>query len=134
MGLSITALVGTGIVLNYKRNQLNPAGAPERVRLQLEARNINYDDTTGVLVADHAQWRDIFEGDTPDTATYLDLGKIQLFYITVALVLGYGIAVANLFTGVDVHTGVTALPAIDKGFVALLAISHAGYLTTKAAS
>jgi hypothetical protein len=134
MGLSITTLAGTGIVLNYKQNQLNPAGAPERVRLQLEARNINYDDTTGVLVADRAQWRDIFEGDTPDTATYLDLGKIQLFYITVALVLGYAIAVGNLFTGVDVHTGVTTLPAIDKGFVALLAISHAGYLTTKAAS
>ena len=32
-----------------------------------------------MLVANRAQWRDIFEGDTPDTATYLDLGKIQLF-------------------------------------------------------
>jgi hypothetical protein len=49
-------------------------------------------------------------------------------------VLGYGIAVANLFTGVDVHTAVTALPGIDEAFVALLAISHAGYLTTKAVS
>ena len=67
-------------------------------------------------------------------SSYLDLGKIQLFYVTVALVLGYGIAVANLFTGVDVQGGVTALPEIDQAFVALLAISHVGYLTTKAAS
>jgi hypothetical protein len=133
MGISVTSLVGTGVVLNQKLNQ-ESGPAPERVRLNLEARDVGIaDDSTGVLKADRALLRDVFEGDTPETATYLDLGKIQLFYITVALVLGYGIAVADMFASVA-NTTITELPAIDEAFVGLLAISHAGYLTAKAAS
>jgi hypothetical protein len=134
MGLSITSLVGTGVVLNHKLNQTS-GGAPEQVKETLAARNVDIDDdSTGVLKTKHALFRDVFEGDTPDSATYLDLGKIQLFYITVALVLGYGIALADMFAAVDAKTVITELPSIDAAFVALLGLSHAGYLTTKAAA
>jgi hypothetical protein len=135
MGISITSLAGTGLVLNAKGNQTNPGGAPADVAATLTAREIPIaDDKTGVMKLETASFRDLFEGDTPESATYLDLGKIQMFYITVALVLGYGIAVGALFSGFGGTSDITSLPSLDEAFVALLGISHAGYLTTKAAS
>jgi hypothetical protein len=110
MGISVTSLAGARIVLSVK--QSNDSAAVYKGRL--------------------ARWRDLFEGDTAQTAHALDLGKIQMFYITIALVLGYGIALATGFA--DVTGGIGSLPALDQAFVVLLAISHAGYLTTKAAS
>jgi K+-sensing histidine kinase KdpD len=134
MGISITSLAGTGVVLNVKRNQPSN-GMPDDVKTMLEARDVPVaDDTTGVIKLEKASFRDVFEGDTPQSATYLDLGKIQMFYITIALVLGYGIAVGAVFSSFDGSADITSLPSIDEGFVALLGISHAGYLTTKAAS
>jgi hypothetical protein len=134
MGISITSLAGTGLVLNVKRNQPSN-GMPDDVKTMLEARDIPVaDDTTGVIKLEKASFRDVFEGDTPESATYLDLGKIQMFYITIALVLGYGIAVGAVFSSFDGSADITSLPSIDEAFVALLGISHAGYLTTKAAS
>jgi hypothetical protein len=78
------------------------------------------------------RWSDLFRGDTNQTAGSLDLGKIQMFYITIALVLGYGIVVAAKFA--HVKQGISSLPELDQAFVVLLAISHAGYLTLKGAS
>jgi hypothetical protein len=134
MGISITSLAGTGLVLNVKRSQTSD-GTPGDVKTTLAARDVPIaDDATGVIKLDKASFRDVFEGDTPESATYLDLGKIQMFYITIALVLGYGIAVGAMFSSFDGSADITSLPSIDEAFVALLGISHAGYLTTKAAS
>jgi hypothetical protein len=110
MGISIGSLAGAKVVLAVKEN--NNPGA--------------------VLKTGSPGWSDLFQGDTIDTANSLDLGKMQLFYITIALVLGYGIVVATGFA--HVTDKIDSLPALDQSFVALLAISHAGYLTTKAAS
>jgi hypothetical protein len=110
MGISVGSLVGAKIVLAVKESN----------------------DPTAVYKSPAARWGDLFQGDTPETAGSLDLGKIQLFYITIALVLGYAIVVATGFA--HVTSKIESLPQLDQAFVALLAISHAGYLTTKAAS
>lgn len=132
MGISISSLIGTGIVLTYKAAQA-PVAPPPDVQAEFDARGVATAPEGRVLYANDAWWRDIFQGDTTETGAYLDLGKIQMFYITIALVLGYGIAVGSMFSGVTTQ-GVTSLPDLDQAFVALLAISHAGYLTTKATS
>jgi hypothetical protein len=133
MGISLTSLAGAKLVLDHKQNQPNTTGVPSRVIEQLTQRDVAFDATTRVLYASRAQVRDIFEGDTPDSATFLDLGKIQLFYVTLALVAGYAIAVGDLFSRAKVGQPIASLPGLDRSFVALLALSHAGYLTTKAA-
>ena len=130
MGISIGSLLGTKIVLGYKQDQhgivLGPADAvPLTVASDATLRS-------AVYKAPVAQWRDVFEGDTAEGVGSLDLSKVQMFYITVALVLGYGIAVASGFAHSE--SGIGSLPQLDQAFVALLAISHAGYLTSKAAS
>jgi hypothetical protein len=114
MGISIGSLAGAKIVLAVKESKNPPGAEPAVVKSQ------------------SPRWSDLFQGDTPETADSLDLGKIQMFYITIALVLGYGIVVAAKFA--HVKGGISTLPNLDPAFVALLAISHAGYLTTKAAS
>jgi hypothetical protein len=121
MGISIGSLAGAKVVLAVKESK-NGATLPDDPLANPSA----------VVKSPFAQWSDLFQGDTKETAGTLDLGKVQLFYITIALVLGYAIVVATGFAHVT-HK-IESLPKLDEAFVALLAISHAGYLTTKAAS
>ena len=134
MGISVGTLVGTKVVLNQKETEhgtMTSASPPDEVT------------ATGIVVsavprgavyrADRPQWRDLFQGDTAESKDTVDLGKVQMFYVTVALLIGYGLVVADLFASVP-PMGITSLPALNEGFIALLAISHAGYLTAKATS
>ena len=73
-----------------------------------------------------------FRGEEIGNAAHLDLGKIQLFYFTVILVLAYAVALGTAFASGAARIG--EFPALDSGIVALLGISHAGYLTHKAIS
>jgi hypothetical protein len=80
---------------------------------------------------DEASWLDMFRGDDPAEANQPDLSKIQQFLITLALVGGYGVLIGDMFCHL---TGLfDGFPALDPKFVWLLGISHAGYLTYKAA-
>lgn len=122
MGITATGLVGSKLVLNQKAAvhgtaQENKSGAVS---------------PRAVLRAERPQWRDLFQGDTVQAAGQLDLGKVQLFYITIALLIGYGLVVADSFANIPV-TGIATLPVFNDAFLILLGISHAGYLTTKAA-
>jgi len=79
-----------------------------------------------------ARWAEMFseEGKSHER---IDLSKVQMFFITIGVVLAYAgalntlmlnpLAVANPF-------GV-ALPAFSSSLVLLLGISHGGYLTVK---
>jgi hypothetical protein len=79
---------------------------------------------------DYAQWADLFRGEETGNAAHLDLGKTQLLYFTLVLVLAYAVALGRIFAGSEAD--ISAFPAIDPSMVALLGISHAGYLTHKA--
>lgn len=144
MGISITGLIGTQIVLGYKQTT-NGAGYQTTdgnkivvLRDDQPATDTDSDTATrgAIYKPPTTQLTDIFRGDTIEGANSLDLGKVQLFYITVILVLGYGIftatGFAHLTTGHD--GGIATLPKINQAFVALLALSQGGYLTTKATS
>ena len=72
---------------------------------------------------------DLFRGEEVGNYNRTDLGKVQMFYFTAILLAVYGIALANqLFEPV----AVTEFPDLDQSMIALLAISHAGYLSYKA--
>jgi hypothetical protein len=82
------------------------------------------------LRAQTPQWRDLFQGDTVRSGRELDFGKVQLFFITTALLIGYGLVTADSFANVSA-TGIQTLPVFNEAFLILLGISHAGYLTNK---
>jgi hypothetical protein len=111
MGISTASLVAAPVALAYKQSK-RPG--------QLEALPDPHD----------SHWSDLFRGEEITDYDHLDLGKVQMFLFTVVVILGYGLALGDMF---EDTTGVFAsLPAVDEAVVTLLAISHAGYLTKKA--
>jgi hypothetical protein len=78
----------------------------------------------------NARWSDMFRGEEVGNGGQLDLGKIQMFYFTLILVLAYGAALASAFT--NSTSIISQFPAVDSSMVALLGISQAGYLSNKA--
>jgi hypothetical protein len=91
-------------------------------------------DPQGALVAYErprdAGVSDLFKGDEVVAAAYLDLGKVQVFFFTLIIVFAYAAEIGALLYGAP-HP-IKALPDLSTGIVALLGISHAGYLTSKA--
>jgi hypothetical protein len=138
MGLTATGLGASKLILNQKAAangikveggaadippRATAGGAPALTAPDLERR---------VLRAKRAQWRDLFQGDTVRSANDLDFGKVQLFYVTAALLIGYGLVVADSFASATAtQTGILTLPVFNSAFLLLLGISHAGYLTVK---
>ena len=89
----------------------------------------------------------MFQGDQEGDKALPDLSKIQQFLITLALVGVYAVSIANMLMDpwppstplpappnpVPLGDTFWTLPPLDQNFIWLLGISHAGYLTYKAA-
>jgi len=137
MGISTTTMVGSPLILSTKRTReaddYDTARAFDRI-ISNQGVDPNALDTKGLVIINtdprEARWSDMFRGEEVGNGGQLDLGKIQMFYFTIILVLAYGSALSSLFA--NVTSGITAFPALDASMVALLGISHAGYLTNKA--
>ena len=113
LGISVTSLVGKSVILNAVKN-------PAQV-------------DTNLVTKDRPSWFDMFKGDDVGNADNVDLSKVQMFYITLTLVLVYGVAVASMFMVIDPkHSTISALPALTSSVVGLLGISQGGYLVYKA--
>jgi hypothetical protein len=146
MGISTTSLVGTPLILGTK--QTEPSAPPtrevaakqgeqaERTLDALERQGLRRDTVTtqGSVVAwmwaQDARFADLFQGEEIGNAAHLDLGKVQMFYFTLILVFAYVVMLTHSFAAPKPY--IDSLPTLDKGMVALLGISHAGYLANKA--
>jgi hypothetical protein len=76
---------------------------------------------------------DIFMGDEVVNCNRLDLGKVQMFFFTVVGALVYMVILADWVTTLDANAPAIAFPALSSGFIAILGISHAGFLGNTAA-
>lgn len=132
LGISTTSLVGSPLLQAPKAEQ-----APNISQLEMLANQVpnapTLPDYNGLLIAKgtprDASWTDLFTGDEIGNFSYLDLAKVQMFFFTLVLVAAYAVAIGHLLYG---HSQLTSLPEFDSSMTALLAISHAGYLTSKA--
>ncbi|HLZ58815.1 MAG TPA: hypothetical protein VKR06_17885 [Ktedonosporobacter sp.] len=137
MGIATTSLVGAPLVLSTKTKDPNPDEMQATLnQLAKQKMDVSPDNViiTGQVLSyatpNNARWGDLFTGEETGNAANFDLGKIQMFYFTFILILIYGMALGALFAS-QVPT-ITAFPDMDTGMLALLGISHAGYLTNKA--
>jgi hypothetical protein len=138
MGISTTSLIGTPLIHSMKQDK-TPDDVETARTMDLLVTNQKVDantmDTKGQLVVNDtpacARWSDLFRGEETGNAASLDLSKMQMFYFTLILVLAYVAALAALFS--SSAGAISALPALDQSAVALLGISHAGYLVSGAA-
>jgi hypothetical protein len=139
LGIGTTSMAVAPLIRNTKATQ--PANEEERVHaLDLLTAMRGGDDagrmiaTRGQIVVnvrpEGAQWSDLFTGEEVGNAAHLAPGKVQMFFATIILTLAYAAAIGSLFASTTPK--IDALPGVDTGLVALLGISHAGYLTAKA--
>lgn len=137
MGISATSLVASPLIRSDKKKK-DPE--PQEARRTLRALAAQPASAASppvtnqglVLVngrPEDASLSDLFRGEETGNGALLDLGKVQLFFFTVLIVLVYAAALGRLFmAGGAIHS----FPALDDSTIALLGISHTAYLTNKA--
>lgn len=143
LGISTASMVGSPLVLSNKKQQ-KVSKTERETSVQLLAEEVPAEEkpekgdavwAVGAVVVyaspKQARFADLFRGDETGNATSLDLGKVQMFFFTIVVVLAYAFVLAAEFPALVL--GATAeFPALDEGMIALLGISHAGYLSNKA--
>ncbi len=137
MGISITSLVGTPLIQATKKqnaptdnatqkaaNAVNE-GKKEEVDMYREGILYGNPDVTDARITD------MFEGDEVGNTQFLDLSKVQMFFFTVIAALSYVVILFNMIASTN-PANITSFPVLPDGLIAILGISHAGYLTNKA--
>ncbi len=136
MGISATSLVGTPLLLSSKTAQ-----GPDSKTIDKAAKALNEQaadiqaNSQGQLYSNtnvsDASLTDMFQGDEVGDTAYVDVSKVQMFYFTVIALIAYAYAVYSAMTNIYPQEGF-AMPIPSDALVALLGISHAAYLTSKA--
>ena len=136
LGISTTSFVTAATIKSQKKNLEVTKEAKDKTTAALEKVGENSNklaDPQGALVAyeqpENASVSDLFKGDKVISAAYFDLGKVQVFLFTLIVVFAYAAEVGAMLYSMRI---ISALPELSTGIVALLGISHAGYLTAKA--
>ncbi|HWM94130.1 MAG TPA: hypothetical protein VN493_25455 [Thermoanaerobaculia bacterium] len=112
MGISVTSFVGSRVVKSSKR-------------------------ATGHLAENvtpmAARTTDIFKEEDEGTEETVDLGKVQMFLFTLIVFAAYAVALGTLLLDHESKRSVIqAFPELSEGMLALLGLSHTGYLANKA--
>ena len=136
MGISTASLIGSPLIRSNKMSKpVNELEMARSLNLLFDqgvnpGKMTNRGQTIMNPTPQDSQWSDLFRGEEAGNIAQIDLSKVQNFLFTLILLLAYGFALGSMFTG---NTGkITEFPALDTGMVALLGISHAGYLVSKA--
>lgn len=136
MGISTTSLVGSPLIKTTKIAKKAKAEETKSTFNLLAEEGLDTSKlaSKGQIVVNTvlkgARWSDLFKGEESSNAAQLDLSKVQMFFFTLILVLAYAAAIGSALTGTAGK--IDSFPALDPGMVALLGISHAGYLVHKA--
>jgi len=140
MGISTASLVGTPLLQSTKKAQTPNQQEVAKTEAALTAKGdpvpaptINT-NAQGVLFANpsinDAAFSDMFEGDEVGNTAYVDVAKVQMFFFTIVVALSFGM---TLFKWIVMKSPVDlkAFPVPDAGLIAILGISHAGFLVGK---
>jgi hypothetical protein len=138
MGISATSLLGAPLIQSTKATkQPQDAAVTKTANLLGQQHDEVNSDRQGILYVNHtpadAQLADMFEGDELSNTASVDLGKVQMFFFTVIVAFSYSVILFNNLANAPCNPDLLkGFPILSDGLVALLGISHAGYLTTKA--
>lgn len=78
-----------------------------------------------------AEPADLFLGEEVGDYQTTDFGKVQMFFVTMSLVLAYALSLSAMIRSTGLLANPGTLPTVGDSFNVLLGISHAGYLGTK---
>jgi len=131
MGISSTSLVASPLILSTKENKDASAVDLELLNRESGTAMGNRGQVVVNREISQAHWSDMFTGEEVGNARHLDLSRIQMFFFTVVTAVTYGGAIAHYFWSQG-NAGIHALPSLDASMIALIGISHTGYLAAKA--
>jgi hypothetical protein len=140
LGISTTSLVGTPLLNNNKKAKEPSQAAGTTSATAKAAETLDEPQAeiernrTGVLYGNpdikDARLSDMFEGEELANASFIDMGKLQMFFFTMIIASVYAVQLYQLIAN-NVLTDDVSLPSINQGLLALLGVSNAGYLGTK---
>jgi len=136
MGISTTSLVGSPLIMSAKRG-LNP----DTTELDATKQSLSAQGDDGAMLGNKglilvntdpklARWSDMFTGDETGNGAHVDIAKVQMFFFTIVVAVAYSTALGRLFAATS-SGGFNTFPNLDQSMLALIGISHAGYLTAK---
>ena len=79
---------------------------------------------------EEAWFGDMFGSDDASGVSEVDLSKVQMFCLTLVAAVSYGVSLFRLIDGTAPHA-ITSFPELGSGFLAVLGLSHGGYLAGK---
>lgn len=136
LGISTASLVGGPLILQSKASQ-----KPDESQIQAAAEVLKENpaeienDSDGKLYANptiqDARITDMFQGDEIGNTAYVDVSKVQMFLFTIIIMLSYCYDIYAMLSSSPADK--LTMPVLSGSVVALLGISHAGYLTSKTA-
>jgi hypothetical protein len=138
MGISTTSLVGSPLILSTIAGKAPDQQAADR-ELDLLARQgdaVGTVTNNGLLAVNRdigmARLSDLVTGEEVGNAAHVDVGRVQMLFFTLVMALAYMAELARAFSDLRPGVAFDQLPAFNAGLVALIGISHAGYLVSKA--
>ena len=135
LGISTASLVGTPLLLASKKDQNPAVGVVDKAAkvLNENSGDINT-NRLGRLYSNtdpkDARLTDIFQGDEVINTAYIDPAKLQMFLFTLIVAGSYAYQIYRSMSAAPANL---AMPAVSPDMIALLGISHAGYLGSKTA-
>jgi hypothetical protein len=136
LGISTASLVGTPLIMDSKKKKEPKAGAVNKSGNALGENPAQIEaNREGTAYANEnladAKLTDIIEGDEVGNTAYVDLSNVQMFLFTLIAVFAYAVQVYQAIN-ITHPAFINSLPELPEGLIAILLISHAGYLTNKA--
>ena len=142
LGLSMTSVLGSPLLLSTKKHGTADPKEVKQTAIEvarLEGRYIPSDEPEGPEPAQgtvlrkatpaEARLHDLFTGEETGNGGYLDVGKVQMFFFTIVLVIAYVLLIGEEFNEIVCSA---QFPSPGSGMAQLLGLSHAGYLAHKA--
>lgn len=137
LGISTASLIGTPLIHATKKQQDPKPEAVEKAGNDLKEDKAEIaKNSQGVLYCNSeikdAALSDMFEGDEVGDTAFVDVAKVQMFFFTMVAALSYSLDLFKWISGSDFINNSGAFPLLSGGFIAILGISHAGFLANKA--
>lgn len=135
MGFSTATLVASPVLLSN-----SGAAMPDDNKTQQTAGGLleqgyakDAQDFSGPLYRnkrpEDARWSDLITGEQFSNCLHLDLPRLQMCFFTLVALLIYAVLLHEQMLG---RVTCKDLPGLSEGLLAIIAISHSGYLVSKA--
>ncbi|MBD9362605.1 hypothetical protein [Methylomonas fluvii] len=144
MGISTASMVGSPLILDSKKSKI-PDQQEKSQMLELLTSQQGYKrnelDIQGHLVVNQspsqARFADLFTGEEIGNFAHLDLARLQMFFFTAVSIIIYGVQLGEFLSlelAKPTSEFIKELPTLNSSLLALIGISHTGYLAAKGVS